>query len=325
MSAALLPAAAPLPPPHPRPAPLRLGTRGSPLALRQSRLVLAALGEAETHPLTVIGTSGDREQQRRLAELGGKGLFAKEIHEALLDGAIDLAVHSQKDLETELPPGLVIAAHLPREDLRDALVLSQRQMPDDRRGPLSEIPMGARIGTASARRQAILAHLRPDLRFGLLRGNVQSRLARLDSGDFAATILAAAGLKRLGLEHRATRFLEPEEMLPAAGQGIIAITARADDSATRDRLAAIDDPAARLAATAERALLAGLDGSCRTPIGAHARILPDGRLRLTGLLARQDGRFLLRRALEGGAGDAARLGATLAAQLRAESPADILA
>jgi hydroxymethylbilane synthase len=314
-----------LPAPQPSLAAPVAGTRGSPLALVQTRLVLAALGAHPAPRVAVIGTTGDRVQHRRLAELGGKGLFAKEIHEALLDGQVDFAVHSLKDLETELPAGLVIAAVLPREDVRDALVLAPDHPLESRRGPLGEVPLGARIGTASARRQAVLRHLRPDLRFGLLRGNVQSRLRRLADGDFAGTVLAMAGLRRLGLEDRATLPLDPEIMVPAAGQGIVAVTARAADAATRDRLAAIDDRAARLAATAERALLARLDGSCRTPIGAHARLLPTGDLRLTGLVAREDGSFLLRAAVEGAAADAARLGAALADRLRADSPADLFA
>ncbi|MFB9970876.1 hydroxymethylbilane synthase [Pseudoroseomonas cervicalis] len=305
-------------------APLRAGSRASPLALRQTAMVLAALGE--TPCLTVpLSTSGDAEPRRRLAELGGKGLFAKEIHEALLDGRIDFAVHSLKDLETELPPGLVIAACLPREDARDALLLAPACPPEERALPLGFLPVGARIGTASARRAAQLRHLRPDLRFGLLRGNVQTRLHRLEQGDFAATLLAMAGLKRLDLAARASRILSPEEMLPAAGQGVIAITARAGNEALREKLAGIDHAATRLAAAAERALLAALKGSCRTPVGAHATLDAEGRLHLTGLVAREDGTFLLRRRLSGPASEAARIGATLGAELRADSPADLLA
>ncbi|BFL63449.1 hydroxymethylbilane synthase [Roseomonas mucosa] len=306
------------------------GTRGSPLALAQTREVLALLGgEGMTggRPVRarVVGTTGDRVQGRRLADIGGKGLFTKEIHEALLDGRVDFAVHSLKDLETELPPGLVIAGVLPREDVRDALVLGPAVPPVFRRGALPELPQGARIGTASVRREAQLRHLRPDLRFGLLRGNVGTRLRVLEGGDFAATLLAMAGLRRLGLEHAAVMALDPEEeLVPAAGQGIIAVTAREEDVETRRLFAMIDHRPTRIAATAERALLASLGGSCRTPVGAHARMLPGGRLRLTGLLAREDGSFLLKRGLEGAPGDAARLGQELGAWLRAGSPADIL-
>ncbi|MDJ0389137.1 hydroxymethylbilane synthase [Roseomonas sp. E05] len=312
----------------PRPAALCVGTRGSALALVQARVVMAALAAARPDlPLRAapITTTGDRVQGRRLADLGGKGLFAKEIHEALLDGRVDFAVHSLKDLETELPRGLAIACMLPREDPRDALVLAPSCPPVGRALPFPVLPEGARIGTASARRQAQLLHARPDLRTGLLRGNVHTRLDRLESGDFAATLLAAAGLKRLGLAPRAATLLEPEEMLPAAGQGIIAVTARERDHRTMALLAALDDPAARVAATAERAMLHALDGSCRTPIGGFARTLPGGEILLTGMVARADGSFLLRRSLRGPAAEAARLGTALGAALRAGSPGDILA
>jgi hydroxymethylbilane synthase len=307
---------------------LRAGTRASPLALVQTRLVLKALQQAtdsvsvDALPLT---TTGDAEQRHRLADLGGKGLFAKEIHEALLDGRVDFAVHSLKDLESELPPGLVIAAVLPREDVRDALVLAPDCPPDERRGPLCGVPAGARIGTASARRLAQLRHLRPDLRFDLMRGNVQTRLRKLESGDFAATVLAMAGLNRLGMEGRAALILDTEDMLPAAGQGVIAVTARAEDHATRELLARIDDAESRVAAVAERALVAALDASCRSPVGAHARLLPDGRLHLTGLVAREDGSFLLRRSLQGAPAEAAGLGTALGQALRADSPSDLFA
>ncbi|MDJ0390657.1 hydroxymethylbilane synthase [Roseomonas sp. E05] len=312
--------------PVPHEAALLAGTRGSPLALVQTRMVLKALREAgEPAPLDALPltTTGDAEQRQHLADLGGKGLFAKEIHEALLDGHVDFAVHSLKDLETELPPGVVIAAVLPREDVLDVIILAPDCPPDERRVPLCGLPVGARIGTASARRVAQLRHLRPDLRFGLMRGNVQTRLRKLESGDFAATILAMAGLRRLGLDGRAALVLEPETMLPAAGQGIIAITARAEDGVMRARLAAIDDAPAHLAAIAERALVAALDGSCRSPIAAHARLLPGNRLHITGLVAREDGSFLLRRSLEGDAAEAARLGTALGEELRADSPADL--
>ncbi|WP_159997566.1 hydroxymethylbilane synthase [Roseomonas sp. 18066] len=315
MSAALQPAALAFP--------FRAGTRASPLALAQTRLVLQALGlPGAAVPLS---TSGDAEQRRSLAALGGKGLFAKEIHEALLDGRVDFAVHSLKDLETELPAGLVIAAHLPREDPRDALILAPGIPPEEHALPFPTLPIGARVGTASARRMAQLRQARPDLRFGLLRGNVQTRLARLASGDFCATLLAMAGLNRLGLCQGDSVALTLEDMVPAAGQGIIAVTARAGDSATLAMLAAIDHRPTRLAATAERAMLAALDGSCRTPIGALARLLPDGRLSVTGLVARADGSFLARRSLSGAPADAARLGLTLGDLLRADSPADLFA
>jgi hydroxymethylbilane synthase len=312
-------------------APLRIGTRASPLALWQARHFLSRIGgfcpmlqgerAFEEHALS---TAGDRIQDRRLTEIGGKGLFAKEIHEALLDGRVDFAVHSLKDLETEMPPGIVLACTLKREDARDAIVLGPDcgdPRPDD---PLACLPRGALIGTASVRRQSQLLHARPDLRVETIRGNVQTRLRRLREGEFHATMLAYAGLKRLGLEAEADVVLDAEEMVPAAGQGIVGITVRTADSALRDLLAAIEDPLARAVATAERALLAALDGSCRTPIGGHARVLMDGQLYLTGLVARADGSFLLRRRVSGAVKDAERIGRELGDSLRRDTPSDIL-
>ncbi|WP_408901565.1 hydroxymethylbilane synthase [Plastoroseomonas arctica] len=304
--------------------PLRVGTRASPLALQQTRVfldlitrfcpVLRDVNAFEEHR---IQTSGDAIQDRRLAEIGGKGLFAKEIHEALLDRRIDFAVHSLKDLETELPPGIVLACTLKREDARDAVVLGPGC--DD----FSALPGGALVGTASVRRQSQLLHARPDLAIALIRGNVQTRLARVASGEFAATLLALAGLRRLGLEDRASHILDPDAMVPSAGQGIVGVTVRETDTELHELLSGIEDPEARAVSTAERALLAALDGSCRTPIGGHARLLGNGELHLTGLVARADGSFLLKRALHGAAGDAQRLGQELGASLRADCPADI--
>ena len=306
---------------------LRLGTRGSPLALWQTRAACARLrdvwpGGAEEH---VIATTGDRVLDRPLAEIGGKGLFAKEIHEALAERRIDAAVHSLKDLETALPPGIVLAAVLPREDARDALILGPGCAAADPDDPLAALPKGATVATSSVRRQAQLRHARPDLHVGMIRGNVQTRLAKLRGGAAAATLLALAGLRRLGMEDAASIVLPLAVMLPAAGQGIVGITVRADDFPLRDLLGAIEDPEARAVSLAERALLAELDGSCRTPIGGHARLLPDGRLHLTGLVARADGSFLLKRSLTGAAADAAVLGIELGRSLRADSPRDIFA
>jgi hydroxymethylbilane synthase len=312
--------------------PIRVGTRGSPLALVQTRGFMALLRAA--HPSLaapdavaehVIRTTGDAVQDRRLADIGGKGLFAKEIHEALLDRRIDCAVHSLKDLETALPPGVVLACVLAREDARDALILGPACAAPESAQPYAALPQGGTIGTSSVRRQAQLLHARPDLSVGLLRGNVQTRLAKLHDGAFAATLLAFAGLRRLGLADQATLVLDPDAMLPAACQGIVGVTARADDPDILDRLAGIADPAASVAAAAERGLLGELDGSCRTPIAGHARIGPDGRLRLTGLVARADGGFLLRRSIDGAPAEAASLGAELGRSLRADSPADIFA
>ncbi|MBX6376432.1 MAG: hydroxymethylbilane synthase [Acetobacteraceae bacterium] len=320
--------------PHGRSLPLRVGTRGSPLALWQTRYFLSlvsgfcpVLRAAQAFEEHAITTSGDRVQDRRLADLGGKGLFAKEIHEALLDGRIDFAVHSLKDLETELPPGIVLACTLKREDARDALILGPGcgAVPDPA-DPWGAIPAGAVVGTASVRRQAQILHARPDLKVAVIRGNVQTRLAKVrEEGTYAATLLALAGLRRLGLESEAALVLDADAMVPAAGQGIVGITVRADDTELHELLAAIEDPEARAVSTAERALLGALDGSCRTPIGGHARLLPDGRLHLTGLVARPDGSFLLKRSLTGAVADAERIGRTLGESLRADSPADIFA
>jgi len=320
--------------PHMRALPLRVGTRGSPLALWQTRHflerlttfcpVLRSLNAFAEH---AIRTTGDATQEAgtRLADIGGKGLFAKEIHEALADRRIDFAVHSLKDLETQLPPGIVLACTLKREDARDAIILGPGCGTPDPSNPFAALPAGATIGTSSMRRQAQLLHARPDLRVATIRGNVATRLAKVRAGEFAASLLALAGLNRLGLGAEADLVLDAELMVPAAGQGIVGITVRADDTELHELLAAIEDPEAKAVATAERALLDALDGSCRTPIGGHARLLPDGRLHLTGLVARADGSFLLRRTLSGPGGDAARIGRDLGLELRADSPRDIFA
>lgn len=318
--------------PPTRALPLRVGTRGSPLALVQTRAfldcikhfcpVLRSMDVFEEHP---IRTTGDTVQDRRLADIGGKGLFAKEIHEALADRRIDFAVHSLKDLETVLPPGIVLACTMRREDARDALILGPGCGTPDPADPLAALPGGAVIGSSSVRRQAQLLHRRPDLRVALLRGNVQTRLDKVASGAVHASLLALAGLRRLGLEHRANLVLDPESMVPAAGQGIVGITVREDEVELRELLGGIEDREARAVSTAERALLARLDGSCRTPIGGYARILPTGELHLTGLVARADGSFLLKRSLHGDAADGHAIGYELGASLRADSPDDIFA
>jgi hydroxymethylbilane synthase len=305
--------------------PLRVGTRGSPLALIQTRLVIDALRPHRAAGPTIIRTTGDTVQDRRLADLGGKGLFAKEIHEALLDGRIDLAMHSLKDLETELPPGIVLACTLPREDPRDALILGPDCRTPQPANPFDCIPFGAVLGTSSVRRQAQVMHARPDLTIATLRGNVDTRLAKLAAGACAATVLAYAGLIRLGRADAASFVLDPETMVPAASQGVIGITVRSADNGLREVLAAIDDPESNATSTAERAMLAALDGSCQTPIGAYARLLPAGDLHLIGLIASPDGRFLLKRNLQGPVADAARIGGELGASLRAAAPRDLFA
>jgi hydroxymethylbilane synthase len=318
--------------PHQRSLPLRVGTRRSPLALVQTRAFLAVLKTFcpvlrgmdvfEEHALQ---TTGDAVQDRRLADIGGKGLFAKEIHEALLDGRIDFAVHSLKDLETVLPEGIVLACTLPREDARDVLVLGNGAVAFDPADPYAVLKPGALIGTSSVRRQAQLLHARPDLRITTIRGNVQSRLAKLRAGECDASLLALAGLRRLDMAHEASVILEPDVMVPSAAQGIVGVTVRADDEELREMLRAIEDPAARAVSAAERAMLAVLDGSCATPIGGHARTLPGGGLVLTGLVARADGSFLLKRTVQGAAIDAVRIGRELGASLKADCPADVFA
>lgn len=323
------------PPPHSHALPLRVGTRGSPLALVQTRAFLdrlrgfcPVLRNMDVFEEHVIRTTGDATQAsgQRLADIGGKGLFAKEIHDALGEGRIDFAVHSLKDLETTLPAGIVLACTLQREDARDALVVgppSPLSPPAGVGGVFAALPAGAIVGTSSVRRQAQLLHARPDLTVAAIRGNVGTRLDKVANGAFDATVLALAGLRRLELEHRASLVLDPDVMVPAAGQGIVAITVRADSIELRDLLAGIEDPEARAVSTAERAMLAALDGSCRTPIGGYASVQPDGILSMVGLVARADGSFLLKRRLSGPAAEAKRLGTELGASLRTDSPGDL--
>jgi hydroxymethylbilane synthase len=300
---------------------LRIGTRGSPLALAQTaetRHRLAAHGaDPALLETVVIKTTGDMVLDRPLAEIGGKGLFTKEIDAAMLAGGIDLAVHSVKDLPTVLPEGIVLAAVLPRADPRDALI-----GPDagGDGGRLAALPAGAVIGTASLRRGAQLLARRPDVTVVPLRGNVQTRLERVREGRVHATLLAMAGLGRLGMAHVVTAALPVEEMLPAVGQGAIGVTCRADDEDCRALLAGIDDAQSHVCVAAERAMLAVLDGSCRTPIAGLAEIDAAGRLRLRGLVARPDGSAVLtgerQGDITGGIADARRLGADLGLELR---------
>ena len=304
--------------------PLRLGTRGSPLALAQAHLVQAALAAsdpalaaADAVEIVVVRTTGDLVQDRPLAEIGGKGLFTREIEEDLLAGTLDLAVHSMKDMPTVLPEGLVIEAVLPRADPRDALIAPKS-------GSIAALPQAAVVGTASLRRAAQLLALRPDLRVVPLRGNVQTRLRKLAAGEVAATFLAMAGLVRLGLADVASAALAPEEMLPAVAQGAIGIECRAGDAAMLARLARINHTPTLTAVQAERAFLAVLDGSCRTPIAALAEIAGD-RLQLRGLVASPDGRELEQVALKGAAADAVALGRAAGLELRGRLRPDFLA
>ena len=305
-----------------QPSILRIGSRGSPLALAQAREVknrlLAATGlDAGRIEIMAIRTTGDAIQDRPLAEAGGKGLFTKEIEEALLSGAIDVAVHSAKDLPTVLPAGLVLAGFLPREDVRDAFISRKAKS-------LRELAAGAVVGTASLRRQAMVKRLRPDLEVVTLRGNVETRLRKLDVGAADATLLAVAGLKRLGLLAAATAILEVDEFLPAVGQGAIAIETRADDAATRALVTAVDDPDTATALAVERAFLGVLDGSCRTPIGGHASV-SGGTLRFRGMIVKPDGSAAFEVLREGARQHAAELGADAGHELRHRAGADFFA
>ena len=287
-------------------APLRIGTRGSPLALVQARTVSArlraTLGLAEEAiKLVVIRTSGDVIQDRPLAEEGGKGLFTKEIEDALKDGRIDLAVHSAKDMPTVLPPGLMLAACIEREDPRDVFISRKANS-------LAALPQGATLGTTSPRRQAIAKRMRSDLRIVPLRGNVETRLRKLEAGEMDATILALAGLKRLGLADRATAIMSADEFLPAVGQGAIGVEARENDTRIREILARIDHADTSIAIAAERAFLAALDGSCDTPIAGHASV-SGSMLHFRGLIARPDGSAAHDIAAAGKRADAVKIGA----------------
>ncbi|CAN5240216.1 hydroxymethylbilane synthase [soil metagenome] len=292
---------------------LRIGTRGSRLALIQAeetRTRLAAahgFDEAEI-AIVAITTTGDRVRDRPLSEIGGKGLFTKEIEEALYAGAIDLAVHSMKDMPAVLPDGLVIAALLPREDPRDALL-----------SPVSDtiagLPPGAVVGSSSVRRTAQVKRIRPDLAIVPFRGNVDTRLQKLERGDVQATLLACAGLNRLGLGHCITAAIEPAEMLPALAQGAIGIEIRVNDERTRALVAAIDDRETSIAVTCERAFLAALDGSCRTPIAGYA-YLHGGLLYFRGEALTLDGRFSFGAERTGAYQDATRLGQDAAEEVK---------
>jgi hydroxymethylbilane synthase len=291
------------------------------MALRQTaiirdRLIAAHPELAETGAIEIvtIRTTGDRVQNRLLAEIGGKGLFAKEIEEELLAGHVDLAVHSLKDLETWLPDGLMIACVPPRDDPRDAfLSLSGAS--------LASLPRGAKVGTASLRRQAQLLRHRPDLSIVPIRGNVNTRLRKMQAGEIDGLVLALCGLERLGLSGRATEILPREIMLPAVGQGALAVECRTADEMVRQLVEPLHDRISAACVLAERAMLAALDGSCRTPIAGFAETDGD-RLRIEALLLNEDGTREIRGRLEGGLDDAARLGGELGRDLRSRAGPD---
>jgi len=299
--------------------PLRIATRKSQLALWQAEHVAGLLRGAHEGlevELVPMVTTGDRIQDRSLAAIGGKGLFIKELEVALEEERADIAVHSMKDLPGDLPAGLTIAAVLERADARDALLTASA-------GRLDDLPHGARVGTSSLRRQAQLLAARPDLAIQGLRGNVDTRLRRLETGDMDAIVLACAGLIRLGLESRITARLDPKMFLPAVAQGVIGIECRAADARTLGLVAGLDHGDTRIAMDAERAFAHRLGGSCQSPIAAHAR-LEGQRLLLDGLVAEPDGSRVMRDSLSGGIGDPAALGRLLADRILAAGAGPLL-
>lgn len=295
---------------------LRIGSRGSQLALWQANHVSGLLrAEGHTIEIQIIKTTGDKITEVALSQVGTKGMFTKEIEEALAAGQVDLAVHSLKDVPTELQPEFTLAAVMKREDPRDAFV-------SIRFHKLEELPRGARVGTSSLRRQCQLKALRPDVEVVSLRGNVDTRLRKLESGDYDAIILASAGVHRLGLTQHVRSLIAPEQMCPAAGQGALGIEARRDDQKMQEALSFLDDADARAATACERVLLLGLGGGCQVPIGAFAE-RKDSKLALTAIVGRPDGRELLRERAEGG--DPERLGRETAEALLKKGADRILA
>jgi hydroxymethylbilane synthase len=289
---------------------IRIATRKSPLALWQAEHVLARL--QQLHPglqveLVTMSTQGDRVLDSPLAKIGGKGLFVKELEQGMLAGRADIAVHSMKDVPAELPEGLEIGAILEREDPRDAFV-------SNRFGTLADLPQGAHVGTSSLRRQCQLRAVRPDLEILDLRGNVNTRLAKLDAGDYDAIVLASAGLKRLGMAERITRVLEPEDMLPAIAQGVIGIECRSNDPKVKALIDPLNHAGTRLRTRAERAMNATLAGGCQAPVAGYSTIT-GGRIELRGLVGWPDGSAIVRGEISGPAGDAAQLGERLALEL----------
>ena len=298
---------------------LKIGTRGSPLALWQAHEVRRLLMAAHDLPedafqIVVIKVTGDQIQDKALREIGGKGLFTREIEEALAEGGIDIAVHSMKDMPTEQPPGLLLDCYLPRADMRDAFVSL-------RHASIADLPPGAKVGSSSLRRRAQLRLVRPDLELVEFRGNVQTRMRKLEEGVADATFLAMAGLSRLGMADVARTAIAPEEMLPAVAQGVIGVERRADDTRMATLLAPIHDRATGLQLAAERAFLARLDGSCQTPIAGLA-LLEGEALWLRGQILRPDGSEALSDAIRGPAAQGAELGRELADRLLSRAPAD---
>lgn len=293
---------------------VRIGTRGSDLALAQARELKARIEAANPQhdldiEIVVISTMGDRVLDRPLSEIGGKGLFTQEIEAQLSDGRIDMAVHSSKDMPTALPDGLELSAFLPREDVADAFLSSEAK-------GLTALPHGAVVGSSSLRRQALIRRMRPDLSVITFRGNVNTRLRKLSEGEVAATLLAQAGLKRLGFEHHITALMPIDEFPPAPGQGAICVETRIGDSATGALLAGVNHAATFTALSCERAFLGALDGSCRTPIAGHATV-GDGRVAFHGMILTPDGTQAHEVRLDGEAGAAAAIGREAAERVRA--------
>jgi hydroxymethylbilane synthase len=299
-----------------------IGSRGSKLALWQSEWVKARLEESGARVrIEIFKTSGDVMRDVPLATIGGQGAFTKELEVALLDGRIDVAVHSLKDLPTVNPEGLSITATPPREDARDALVL--RSDADAGGASIESLPAGAVVGTSSLRRIAQLKHLRPDVRVKDLRGNVDTRLRKLDAGEYDAAILASAGLLRLGLGRRISAAIETDVMLPAVSQGSLGVQTRAHDEETNALVSRLDDAPTRAAVIAERALLRKLGGGCQVPIAAHARV-GEGRLRLDGLVASLDGSRVIRDSVEADEREAEAAGDRLAARMLERGAGELL-
>jgi hydroxymethylbilane synthase len=301
---------------------LTIGTRGSRLALWQAEFVRARLAEifpAIDIRLEIIKTFGDKVQNVSLTEIGGQGVFVKELETALIDERIDLAVHSLKDLPTVLPENLHIAAVLKREDARDALVVRA----DLNAVSIAELPQNAVVGTSSLRRASQIKNLRPDLQIKDLRGNVDTRISKLDAGNYDAIILAAAGLKRLGFANRITAFLSFDEMLPQIGQGALGVETRRPDAETNEIAAVLNDDETRACAEAERAFLRSLGGGCQFPIAAHARI-ENGKMRLEGLAGKPDGSTILRDAQTTEVANAVENGERLAQKLLAKGAQDLI-
>ncbi|HXT47463.1 MAG TPA: hydroxymethylbilane synthase [Gemmatimonadaceae bacterium] len=300
---------------------VRIATRASELALRQARIVQSALETAGIESeLVTFKTVGDKKLDESLSAIGAKGLFTKELEDALAAGKVDCCVHSLKDLPTEMPVGLALVAMLEREDPRDVLVVNDRIVAES----LDDLPRGSRVGTSSLRRRAQLMHHRSDLEVVELRGNVPTRLRKVDEGQVHAAILAAAGLKRLDVHQRIDAWLDPPDWLPAAGQGVIAVEARADDSRMRSLLAPLHHEPSAFAARAERSLLAGLDGGCQVPIGAL--LMGEGaEAVLHALVSDLSGKHIIRGSMTIGAQTPEDAGAALAARMRRDGATGILA